>query len=240
LVALITSFSILPFAYIHKIRPLRIRTSYCIFLAYFFLLILPSLWLKKDFIIVDLLRKTPDLTGRSHTWELLREKIFERPLLGYGQGAFWHNKDLSHEITSQLGRQVPQLYNSHSSYYDCLLNLGLIGFSILLIILFIKTKSSMALLLRNQKLESQWCVQIIIFCIVGGYSDVGYFIFPRAMGWFAISIVSLMSIQNLKDLDSNETILSDNPYLLKKKFRYRCAKSLSKPIQDFRIFFAKT
>lgn len=213
LVALIASFIILPFFYISKIKYLKERTWYFILTVYFFLITIPSLWLSKEFIIVDLLGKTPDLTGRSHTWELLRQKIFERPLLGYGQGAFWHNESLSREITSQLGRQIPTMYNSHSSYYDCLLNLGFIGFFLLLIIILSKVRMNTIWILGNQKVESQWCLQIILFCLIGGYSDVGYFVFPRAMGWFIINIVSLMSTKNFSEISKKNSKVSENPYL---------------------------
>ena len=213
LIALIASFAILPFFYTPKIQYSTERTRYLICVTYFFLIAIPFLWLSKEFIIVDILGKTTNLTGRSNTWELLRQKIFERPLLGYGQGAFWHNESLSREITSQLGRQVPTFYNSHSSYYDCLLNLGLIGFSLLAIIILIKIRTNIIWILRSQKVESQWCLQVILFCLIGGYSDIGYFVFPRAMGWFTINVVSLMSIKIISEVNRDKVKGIENPYL---------------------------
>ncbi|WP_104432084.1 O-antigen ligase family protein [Kineococcus xinjiangensis] len=67
------------------------------------------------------------LTGRTEIWEASLRALADRPLLGYGYGAFWH-EDLgaaaSDHIRARLQWNVP---NAHNGLLDIALDLGVVG-----------------------------------------------------------------------------------------------------------------
>lgn len=77
------------------------------------------------------LGKDETLTGRGDLWPLVLQKIWERPWLGYGYGAFWDGLNgESAFIWYASGWKPP---NSHNGILDVLLALGWLGLSILAI-----------------------------------------------------------------------------------------------------------
>jgi exopolysaccharide production protein ExoQ len=200
LLGLIASLSIIPFFYLNRIKGIRARTFNLLLLGYVFLICVPLVFLMRDFIIVEILGKTPDLTGRSTLWEHLMNKVTENPF-GFGQGAFWHNEQLAQEATSILGRRVPRNYNSHSSYIDTLIGIGYPGLLLLFSTITAVTWRNILLTFKYRQIEARWSLQIIVFLLIASYSDtfIG-FLNPRGIGWFVFNIISLMSIYRLNSL----------------------------------------
>lgn len=66
------------------------------------------------------------LTGRLPIWSTALEEFSERPILGFGYGAFWSKKRLGKY--ERLNGWA--LTHSHSAYIEALVNIGAIGFSI--------------------------------------------------------------------------------------------------------------
>lgn len=212
LLALITSFAILLFFYLKKFRSLKTRTQCFLVLAYFLLIVVPLVFLLKDLIIVELLGKSPNLSGRDQLWSLLSDKIAERPFLGYGQGAFWHNQRLSWEIISKTP-WAPDTFNAHSSYYACLLGLGFVGLFLLFVTVVTVVRRNIVLFYKHNQLEARWGVQIIVFMLVASYSDTWIGFLNRNIGWFTFNIISLMSIRQIQKVRTTEIIHDTNPYL---------------------------
>ncbi|MEB3355733.1 MAG: O-antigen ligase [Synechococcales bacterium] len=77
------------------------------------------------------LDRDPTLSGRTIIWEIAMMKIRQRPLLGYGRGAFWAPGS-PHAIQAGLavsGNYIPP--HSHNGFIDLALDVGLIGATLL-------------------------------------------------------------------------------------------------------------
>jgi O-antigen ligase len=71
------------------------------------------------------------LSGRTGLWEELLGYAAERPLLGYGPGAFWSARHLEAIYATQRWPAS----EAHSLYLEQLLDLGAIGLSLLVLLL---------------------------------------------------------------------------------------------------------
>jgi O-antigen ligase len=74
----------------------------------------------------------PTFTGRTDIWEFAIENIRERPLLGYGFGAFWETPFTYFQPTVE-GSQVTFAGHAHSGFLDLALTIGLPGLALAMI-----------------------------------------------------------------------------------------------------------
>jgi exopolysaccharide production protein ExoQ len=76
--------------------------------------------------VVALIGRDLTLTGRTEIWGLSLDAVMQRPLLGYGYGAFWHDQGPieSARIAALLYWPVP---NAHNGVLDVALELGVVG-----------------------------------------------------------------------------------------------------------------
>lgn len=78
------------------------------------------------------LGRDPSLTGRTIVWERVQTAISERPVLGYGYGAFWNDwGGRFGELWKPTDSWVPG--QAHNTYLDMWVNLGIIGVILLVI-----------------------------------------------------------------------------------------------------------
>lgn len=73
----------------------------------------------------DALETAPHLTGRTDLWRALWQIGKERPLLGYGYGAFWDG-DGSKNFKA-LPADTQWAYSAHSGLFEIFLALGIVG-----------------------------------------------------------------------------------------------------------------
>jgi O-antigen ligase len=71
-------------------------------------------------------------TGRVDLWKIVLEYVGDRPILGYGHDAFWSDSRIA-DISRTLNWAINQ---AHNGYLEVLLNLGVPGLSLFIIILF--------------------------------------------------------------------------------------------------------
>jgi O-antigen ligase len=69
------------------------------------------------------------LTGRWPLWERLWDYVRERPLVGYGYEAFWTPEHFAEVALTIVWAPA----DAHSSYIECLLDLGLIGLAMMVL-----------------------------------------------------------------------------------------------------------
>lgn len=82
-------------------------------------------------VILGLLGRDASLTGRTDIWAELAQDISERPLLGYGYGAFWMlDSEPAYWLREVLEWDAP---TAHNSWLEVAIALGLIGLSCLLL-----------------------------------------------------------------------------------------------------------
>ena len=79
--------------------------------------------------IVTVLGRDLTLTGRTDIWVVLFDFISERPLLGYGYGAFWDDgSNPGNWVREMLEWDAP---TAHNGWFEVTLALGLIGLALL-------------------------------------------------------------------------------------------------------------
>lgn len=139
-----------------------------------------------EFIVVDLLGKQMDLTGREPLWNYLIDRGLERPWLGYGYAGFWTNPTESLGVAlkfSWIGGVGEGGGNSHSSYIESFLQLGWLGLSLMLISLSITLGRVILLLALTKQIEFFWMLQFLLLITIISYYDSMGFLDYRNLLW---------------------------------------------------------
>ncbi|CAL78541.1 putative exopolysaccharide production protein (ExoQ-like); putative membrane protein [Bradyrhizobium sp. ORS 278] len=84
--------------------------------------------------IAYLLTGDSSFTGRTTIWAFTTSEIAQRPLLGWGYQSFWLVGADAPSVTEAPG-WVKAMPNSHNGFYDTILELGYVGFALLLVFL---------------------------------------------------------------------------------------------------------
>ena len=82
--------------------------------------------------VLELIGEDTTLTGRDEVWRESLDAAGDRPLLGYGYGAFWEASEPAERIQARLQWSVP---NAHNALLDVGLDLGLVGVVLALAVL---------------------------------------------------------------------------------------------------------
>ena len=82
-------------------------------------------------LIFNLLGRDATLTGRTDIWSVLVDAIGNRPLLGYGYGAFWQLESMpAYRVRAATEWLVP---TAHNGWLETALGVGLIGLGLLIL-----------------------------------------------------------------------------------------------------------
>jgi O-antigen ligase len=79
----------------------------------------------------NILYGDPTFTGRSVIWEFVKTEIDHRPLLGWGYQSFWLAGPDAPSIVNAPG-WVKTMPNAHNGYLDTMVELGYVGYALLL------------------------------------------------------------------------------------------------------------
>lgn len=110
------------------------------------------------------------LTGRLPIWKHAWELYSDRPLLGFGYGAFWTELRLS-DFERRNGWP---LAHAHSSYLESLVNLGLLGFSLGISISLIALVRSIRISKLPGYSEARMIAALILMAYVSGITEMGF------------------------------------------------------------------
>jgi len=114
-----------------------------------------------------LVGKDATLTGRTGIWEALFRRVAERPVLGYGYGAFWQDPwGPAWFIKDEVQWSAP---NAHNGWLDILAQLGWVGL-VLAVGHFIASASA-ALLRLGGGSEAYWAVLFMILFALFSVSE---------------------------------------------------------------------
>ena len=153
----------------YKLRVLFFVTA--IFLSSVIVIALVS---NLEFVVVDLLGKNLELNGRFPIWNLMLEKAWERPWLGYGFSGFW-TSDASDSIFNLswagLARAAGVRFNSHNGYLELFLQLGITGLILFALSLLSLVSKTIYLLIRVKSSELFWVLQTVALMILLNVAD---------------------------------------------------------------------
>ncbi len=134
------------------------------------------------------------LTGRTDLWAAVLDKIWQRPWLGYGYGAFWRGWDgESADVWSVVRWEAP---HSHNGFLDLWLDLGLLG-------LLAFTLSFIALCLRavswvrqTKTAEGLWPLAYLTFLLLANLTESSLL---RQNSLWLLYVAVTLSIHNRND-----------------------------------------
>ncbi|HYG25741.1 MAG TPA: O-antigen ligase [Caulobacteraceae bacterium] len=87
---------------------------------------------------IALFDKDPTLTGRTYLWDRAFDLIREKPLVGLGFQAFWHQGNAEAEgLWRYAGITSRQGFNFHNTFVELLVHLGWIGLVLIVAVLLI-------------------------------------------------------------------------------------------------------
>lgn len=122
--------------------------------------------------------RSEDLTGRTDFWPALSLAIGDRPILGYGYDAFFTSpiaKEYLADFLAGSGGWTP--YHAHDSALQLLLNGGVVGLVLCIVILSIGIKRAILFFKVEKSPIAIWPLSIFVYLLVGSYSEsylVGY------------------------------------------------------------------
>ncbi len=130
------------------------------------------------------------LTGRTPLWEELSRYAAERPLAGYGYNAFW-----SVDRMRDVGETQDWSPNAaHSAYLDLLLSVGLVGFVLCLLPMFIAMVRANRLEKRLPGAGYGFITLLLLLSFIGGLTETTIGV-TWLLSLFGICAVAYVAIQ---------------------------------------------
>jgi len=151
-------------------------------------------------VVLLLLGSDSTLTGRTHEWSVIGFYAVRHLWLGNGFQAFWTGTGDSLSAERLIGGAI---HGSDSGYLDIILQLGLAGMLLWLIVMLVSARDFARLFHRSfVPLSAYWYAGIILATFLGSFTD-GFFPAPGGVATFIFVVASagLRSL-NLKDRDA--------------------------------------
>jgi len=104
----------------------------------------------------------PTLTGRIPLWENLLHFVAERPILGYGYNSFW----ITDRVLLVLRKTGFLLANSHNSYIEIMLSVGIPGLALFIISQVVAVKRAYIFISKFKKSEYLFFLLILTWMIL--------------------------------------------------------------------------
>jgi len=138
--------------------------------------------------IFTLLGRDATLTGRTDIWAAVLASVGERPWLGYGYNAFWHQwGGPSASVLSSVGWETP---NGHNGLLDLWLELGFVGVGTLLLGLMVVLRAAVVSARRADSPAGLWPLVFLSHLALINVS-MSAFLRPHSLYW--ILYVALLS-----------------------------------------------
>lgn len=167
------------------------------------------IFIKNAGFFFGLLGRNTSLTGRVPMWQyVVSELVSRRPWLGYGYGAIWHLTGIRTElaIRFQWGAQV---MIGDNGYLDILLHLGVIGLTVLIIILAAGFVRALRNFLADGSIVSAFPLVVLVFVLVANIS-LSLILESEALIW-VIAVTVLTGIWKNHKLDETTLPLFLSP-----------------------------
>ena len=149
-----------------------------IFLGCFGLVVF-SYWVE----IVTGLGRDPTITGRTQIWGVALNRLMERPLLGFGRGAFWAPKSpYAIEAGNAIGPGGWIPPHAHNGLIDLALDVGLIGVLMFLVCYFQTFTEALKIAYANNKPENIWPLGYLAFMSMNNITE-NYLLYLTNVYW---------------------------------------------------------
>jgi exopolysaccharide production protein ExoQ len=119
--------------------------------------------------VLRVLGKDATLTGRTVLWAEVVKHIEERPVLGYGYGAFWEpSARASERVRAAVGWDAP---HSHNGLLDIWLDLGLPGVLSLLAAYILALRRAWISLRAHVAIDGLWAMSFLVMLFLGNTTE---------------------------------------------------------------------
>lgn len=119
--------------------------------------------------VLSVLGKDATLTGRTDLWRQAINYIEERPVLGYGYGAFWEpSARASEKVRAAVGWDAP---HSHNGVLDVWLDVGLIGVLSLFAGYLLALRRAWAGLRAHLTMDGVWAMSFLLMLFLGNTTE---------------------------------------------------------------------
>jgi exopolysaccharide production protein ExoQ len=151
-------------------------------------------------VVVEAFGKDLTLTGRTDIWTYAIDKILERPWLGYGFAGFWHGLDGESSYVVRAVRWATP--NAHNGYLDFILQLGMIGFTLFLLVFWTTLLRTLTLIISDFRWEHLWPLLFMFYMVFANFAE-GALLSQNDFFWIMITTVVFSVSVRYKQLVSN-------------------------------------
>jgi exopolysaccharide production protein ExoQ len=143
--------------------------------------------------------KDATLTGRTDLWAASMDMASEKPLLGYGYGAFWLGEEgPSAEVWKEVKWPAP---HSHNGFIDLILELGYVGLAFIFLSIAVQVGRAFRLRHLLRPAEALWPFLIIAYMILANVTETG--LVKAHSLEFLLYCAAAFSLSNLQSRQNN-------------------------------------
>ena len=160
------------FVNIYKFTTLRLRVPLYAFSVIIAALVSAgsSFVFSNSGMVMGLLGRESNLTGRTEIWRLVISFISQKPILGYGYSGFWLGASPESFVVNRL-MGGPVQY-SHNGYLEMLLTLGAIGLLLTLVLIGTGINRALYLSRHRQVATDLWPLAFLLYFIFHNLGEV--------------------------------------------------------------------
>jgi exopolysaccharide production protein ExoQ len=131
-------------------------------------------------VLLGLIGKDPEMSGRLPLWKAVIASAAKRPLLGYGYAAFWtglRGESLSIYMTTHF-----EIYQAQNGVLEVWLELGIVGTVLLLSTLIRAAKDALICLQYDCTAITNWYISLIVLTVVYNIDET-FFASAHSLPW---------------------------------------------------------
>lgn len=114
--------------------------------------------------VLQLVHRSPDLTGRTELWAAVLHAILKHPWLGYGFNAFWQTTSRAVVAVHADVGWIPGY--AHNGFLDLSLHLGLLGLAMFVLSYLVLWGRALALLFEAADAPAMWMCLYLLFTLL--------------------------------------------------------------------------
>ncbi|UFN46970.1 O-antigen ligase family protein [Roseomonas sp. OT10] len=185
-----------------RLVPDRFRASYVMLFITITLLvgaIVGTVIAQEKAVLLEMVGKSENLTGRGYLWARATELIQERPLLGYGYYAFWVQDYVEAEGLWRYSHVAARMgFHFHNLYYQTAIDLGLLGLGCMIVVLVLTAVAVLVRAIRHPGGDSIFFVGFLVFLYARTISEVEFnYVFQFTQQIFAMTWIYATQSQRL-------------------------------------------
>ena len=125
-------------------------------------------------------------------WGVMLQRIMDRPWLGYGRGAFWIRAT---GFPAQVGGAVSHVFvapHGHNGFFDLMLDVGLIGFTLFMISFLVAFARSLKRAYAAKSSEDLWPLAFLLFLAMNNIMES--YLLRLANIYWVLFIAAVLSV----------------------------------------------